>query len=677
MEPKKNLLKKISSKYIFKLILSHIFYKKQLIIFQHSKEFQKILGINIFSYQKLYIFNSVHFKITEDKIELDYSNVLDILEEKGIKDTNKQKEILTKYFLDIYNEYSKNICINIDKYISYNQFLILASIKAPIKIKLILEFDTEDKNTLMQILDNKDKINIIECEIYYEEDDNTDFLKKLNELNKLEEISFPCELISDLVDNNYKKIFKNNLKIFEVVASYENKLINFCSTFEKIKSILNRNKNLDTLRFKNNDEYPEKNNEAEINLNNMINIRKLELNGLHIYCQMNKKFSNNLTDLYINYSYIYDKDKIQFLNLKKLCIEDIRLYKLSIDYSSLLNLEYLSVKLLYYKDYTYLLKILNSTVNLIELEIYISFDGIYEDSDSSRGYIDSDSNEDSNDYYDYDDWFKKFLKVYSKKIIDRISKLNNLKSLVIINNRDISRNKIYISDFLTIFHQYKFKKLNNLKINCLNLNEINIFLNNNPGIENIDIEISDSYSIQLKNKEKEKDFRFVETDKIQMKQLLLNFDFDQKGYFHINTSTLQIIKLKNLFICNSSFKIFIDKKISFNNLTEFELKNKSDNSEKKEKQNVLMKFVQNFNNYKKLKKITIIDLCVDRNFANEFIKNNNLVFLTKFKLCASGKHDGKTDDLTNYFKNLYPYLKLIDKVRINIKNEDAKMKMDD
>ena len=258
MEPKKNLLKKISSKYIFKLILSHIFYKKQLIIFQHSKEFQKILGINIFSYQKLYIFNSVHFKITEDKIELDYSNVLDILEDKGIKDTNKQKEILTKYFLDIYNEYSKNICINIDKYISYNQFLILASIKAPIKIKLILEFDTEDKNTLMQILDNKDKINIIECEIYYEEDDNTDFLKKLNELNKLEEISFPCELISDLVDNNYKKIFKNNLKIFEVVASYENKLINFCSTFEKIKSILNRNKNLDTLRFKNNDEYPEK-----------------------------------------------------------------------------------------------------------------------------------------------------------------------------------------------------------------------------------------------------------------------------------------------------------------------------------------------------------------------------------------------------------------------------------
>ena len=79
----------------------------------------------------------------------------------------------------------------------------------------------------MQILDNKDKINIIECEIYCEEDDNTDFLKKLNELNKLEEISFPCELISDLVDNNNKKIFKNNLKIFEAVASYENILINF------------------------------------------------------------------------------------------------------------------------------------------------------------------------------------------------------------------------------------------------------------------------------------------------------------------------------------------------------------------------------------------------------------------------------------------------------------------
>ena len=75
MEPKKDLLKIIHSKSNLKLILSHIFYKKQLIFFQNSKEFQKLLGINIFSYQKLYIFNSVHFKIIDDKIELDYSNV--------------------------------------------------------------------------------------------------------------------------------------------------------------------------------------------------------------------------------------------------------------------------------------------------------------------------------------------------------------------------------------------------------------------------------------------------------------------------------------------------------------------------------------------------------------------------------------------------------------------------
>ena len=156
-----------------------------------------------------------------------------------------------------------------------------------------------------------------------------------------------------------------------------------------------------------------------------------------------------------------------------------------------------------------------------------------------------------------------------------------------------------------------------------------------------------------------------------MKQLLINFDLNlkkkkKKGYLNINTSTLQIIKLKDLFICNSSFKIFIDNKISFNNLTEFKLKNRTDNSQKKEKQNVLIKFVKNLNNYKNLKKLTIIDLCIDENFAEEFIKNNknNHLILNKLKLCAVGKIYANTDDLTNYFKNLYPYLKYIDKVKI-------------
>ena len=673
MEPKKDLLKIIHSKSNLKLILSHIFYKKQLIFFQNSKEFQKLLGINIFSYQKLYIFNSVHFKIIDDKIELDYSNVnrtscslLDLLKNKGIKNTNEQKEILKKYFLDIYNEYSKNIYINIDQYITYNEFLILTSIKAPIKIKLTFDLDYTDD--IMQILDNKDKINIIKIENYEENDDDIDYLKKINELNNLEEISFPCELFSELVDNNFKNIFKNNFKVFEAVTPYEHNLIKFCSTFEKIKSILNKNKNLDTLKFKMDDEYPKKNLDAKINLNNMLKIRKLELDRLYINCQMNKQFANNLTDLLINHSYIYNKDKLKFPNLKKLCIEDIRLYKLLIDYSSLLNLEYLSVELLYYKDYTYLLKLLNSSINLIELKIYFIFDGSYEDSDSNDSDSNNDSNEDSN--YGYgDEWFKKYLKVNSKKIIDSINKLNNLKSLEIINNRDISRNIIYISDFLTIFPQNKFKKLNNFKINCLDLNEINTFLSNNPDIENIDIKISDSYSKQTKNKEK--DFHFVKTDKIKMKQLLINFDLNlhqlqKKGYLNINTSTLQIIKLKDLFICNSSFKIFIDNKISFNNLTEFKLKNKLDNSQKKEKQNVLIKFVKNLNNYKNLKKLTIIDLCIDENFAEEFIKNNknNHLILYKLKLCAVGKIYANTDDLTNYFKNLYPYLKFIDKVKI-------------
>ncbi len=40
-----------------------------------------------------------------------------------------------------------------------------------------------------------------------------------------------------------------------------------------------------------------------------------------------------------------------------------------------------------------------------------------------------------------------------------------------------------------------------------------------------------------------------------------------------------------MFICNSCFKIFIDKNISFDSLIEFELKNES---KKEEKQNILI-----------------------------------------------------------------------------------------
>ena len=670
MEPKKNLLKRISSKVSLKLILSYILYRKKLIFFQYSKEFQTLLGINIFTYQKLYIFNTLTIQKVEDKIELYYkhkkNSLLNLLLKKGIKDSNEQNKILTKYFLDIYTEYSKNIYIIIDDLITDDEFLNLISIKAPIKIKLTYDFDhTENQDTFMKILEHNDKINSINFDFplvmeYFE----IDLLTKLNELNNLDEISISCELFYELVEGKFNKFFENNFKIIEVFTFNEDNLIKFCSSLEKIKYILNKNKNLNTLKIKNDDEYPEKDLEGNLNLNNMLNIKKLELNKLYINCQMNNEFSNNLIDLSIDHTYMNYKDgkKIQFSNLKKLCIKDISLSKFLIDYSSLSNLEYLSVELNSYKDFIFLIKILNFSTKLTELKIINAIDS-YKNEDSDSPIKDNDSN--SNNDYDYDDGFEKFLKVNNEKLINSINELNNLKSLEITNDSDLS----YFSNFITIIPQYQFKPLNNFKINFLNLKEINKFLTNNPNIETIDIEIL--YPDFKKIKSIEEDFTFVKTEKIKMKKLFLNLCFSeyhlQKGYLNINTSTIQVIKIKDMSICNSSFKIFINNKISFDNLIEFELKNKENNSYKEEKQNILMKFVKNYNNYKKLKMITIIDMCIDENFINEFIKNNHFI-LTKLKLFAEAIYFGRNDNLRDYFMDLYPCLKFIDKVKIHVKN---------
>ena len=147
MEPKSNILKKISSKYILQLILSYLHYRTQLKIFQYSKKFQAKLGINIFTYQKFYIFKDIYRKLQkrEDKIEFYYNyhykkkSLLYLFESKELKDKKVQKEILNNFFLDIYQEYSKNIYVIIEDSIKYEYFLNLISINTPIKIKLHIE----------------------------------------------------------------------------------------------------------------------------------------------------------------------------------------------------------------------------------------------------------------------------------------------------------------------------------------------------------------------------------------------------------------------------------------------------------------------------------------------------------------------------------------------------------
>jgi len=431
----------------------------------------------------------------------------------------------------------------------------------------------------MKILDYNDKINNIEFKfesIVDYEFFEKEFLDKINKLNNLEEISIPCEFFSELTTKKYHNFFKNKFQTIEVLSYNENGLLKFVSSFKKIKSILKENKNLDKLKIKRDDEYPEDNSDAKLSLSGISNITNLELDGLYINCEINNEISKKLTYLFINHTFLEFKDKlIQFSNLKILDIENIYLscvFKDNVDFSSLSNLERLSIELRSFKDYIFLIKILLSSHNLIEFKLINSIKGENKDDyDLFEDYFDNVEEDNDSDSDDDCDGFEKYLKIHSKKLVDAISNLNNLKSLSILNYKDIN----HISKFLTIFDKSKFKILNSLKTNCLGLNEIKQFLNNNPSIEIIDLEHPDSYT---KNSKINENFHFIENKHINLKKIFLNFDFSKfqlqnKGSLYINPSTLQVIKLKDMFICDSSFKIFIDNKISFDNLIEFELKN--------------------------------------------------------------------------------------------------------
>ena len=211
--------------------------------------------------------------------------------------------------------------------------------------------------------------------------------------------------------------------------------------------------------------------------------------------------------------------------------------------------------------------------------------------------------------------------------------------------------------------------MKNLNVNCLSLNQIQKFLEKNPNIEKIDLDIFPNKKKKIKEK-----FNFINNENIRLKTIFLNFKFNKyqlqnMGSLYINISILQVIKIKNMFICNSCFKIFIDKNISFDNLIEFELKNDNiDESKKEEKQNILIQFVDNFKNFKKLKIISILDRCIDINFVNDFIKKNTLN-LTKLKL-ETKLENYDTDILNDYFIDLFPDLKFLEKLKISLENKE-------
>ncbi len=99
-------------------------------------------------------------------------------------------------------------------------------------------------------------------------------------MNNLEEINIPCDLFSRLETRNYHDFFKNKFKIIEEFTDNEDSLLKFAFSLNKVKSFLKNNNDLNKLKIKVDNEYPEDNCNEKISLVGMSNIKQLDLDKL-------------------------------------------------------------------------------------------------------------------------------------------------------------------------------------------------------------------------------------------------------------------------------------------------------------------------------------------------------------------------------------------------------------
>lgn len=240
--------------------------------------------------------------------------------------------------------------------------------------------------------------------------------------------------------------------------------------FPKMKDSLKANMNLNKLCISFSNEEGEYNLDEDINISlfGMSNIRDLKLDNLYIYSVIDNKVANNLNKLYINKSLVnYEDNLIQFSNLKILSIEGSYLfYVLSlqkVDYSSFSKLENLSIELKSSIDYIFLIKILLSSNALKELKLTINIE-YGTDYDVFRdNYNDYDENKYSDDE---DEGYQRNLNNNSKKLIDALKKIKNLQILTVSNLTDID----YISPFVkSLCKEYKNEQLKCFNNDCLTL----------------------------------------------------------------------------------------------------------------------------------------------------------------------------------------------------------------
>ena len=371
-------INKIKSKYIYDEIFE--FSKDinlKLKLLKYSKQFQKLLHLNIFNYQKGYL---QQFNIDLDKyLLIPYNDInlvnlknKNILQQRFNEDLLKYEinsEVFQNYIIDYFQNHSKNQKLNknyekeidifsplFDILSKYEFFGEIFSIN--IYMLLLKEFDKDYIKTFTKL--NKIKYNY--SINYYGYKSKYIFTKlkelkiKFNKLNKLSFLNLPSKHIQ-IFDDSFS--FLNNM--FSFINFKNLKYLNIELESEKGFYI-------DTLKELNNLDFLEELRMSYFHLNEKFILNLKQLKILYIrYCEnitFSKNICFNLRTLNILHSKIVKDGLFSFPNLEELKLknkEELHIQSL-IDIKSLQNLNQLNIEI---RDFINLENI--NTLNILNI----------------------------------------------------------------------------------------------------------------------------------------------------------------------------------------------------------------------------------------------------------------------------------------------------------------------
>lgn len=631
-------INKIHSSYSLKIIASFLKSNRKIKLFKYNKKLRQRLEIPQISYDKYLLLKKIYKKIKKEQKLKCYYNYKDysiLLLLSKIKNKTTQAEIIKDFFIDIYEQYSKEIEVFIDiTKINYNKYEEFISIKAPFKV--ILKFNPTNLNPNIEkkAIKIMEKKNIIKgLKLYTDQSNNTkfgnSFLNTLKEFDNLEYLRTDPEILE------YADLSKNSFKSLKIVAF---NIYSFTDFFDYHKKYIK--KNIENLVI----EFPYENSFSrergkKLKLINFESLKTLKLKSSPKACVIDKVSLESLNSLKILYTDIlYKNTLVHFKNLKSFFICGVSFSKIlefNEDFSFFSNLEVLGIEA---KPCKIFYQILKNSKNIKELHLLYSNFYNADDSDFEEEIGIEEEEEEGND--------KIIKKEDIVKILDIIISYKKLKYI----NLNLVGN-----DFLSAFvKSYRSENLKKFKCDGINLNDddINIFLEKNPNINMVDLSF-----------EREDYSNSFEVNKNSKKKKIILSDFS-KGKFFINPLQLKVIKLYNCLIHKDLVNIFLEN--SFDNLIEFYLENSfhliDDNDS-------LINLLIHFNNFKELKKLTLIGNFIDEDFVETFFKNYQSNLSELFLGRQKSMNYKQRLDLDLYF-DLYSNIKSIDDINIFIgKNE--------